>query len=163
MFYIRTVEHLSSLISGLSFSFSWAADSHHLILVHLPLDEGIGPAAGMARTASLRWLLDEVRQELPEASYNKQMGFFKKGEFADDSRVTLVFLVPSLARLPLTWTMRFGFRACVGFTWTSVFLCHPSSLQRATPAPSWGPGQAQNLLGNAASKGHSASSGEFGA
>lgn len=49
MFYIGISVHLFSLLSGLSFTFSWAAGSHHLILVHLPPAEGIGPAAGKDR------------------------------------------------------------------------------------------------------------------
>lgn len=67
---------------------------------------------------------------LPTASWC----FLKKGEFADDSRATLVFLVPSLARLPLTWNHVFWVWACAGFSWTSAFLSihllskgHPST------------------------------------
>lgn len=123
-----------SFISGLSLTLSWAACSHHWMLLHLPLGEGAGPAAGR-----LTQTLHGVRQELPQASYNEGFFFKKRGEFADDSRVTLRFLVPSFARIPLNWMMCFGFQ--------SSFAIHLSPAGHASTF--MGPGGEQNILAKA--------------
>lgn len=91
------------------------------------------------------------------------MGFFlKKGEFAGDTAETCVSGIQP-CKAPSDLNRVVWVSVCAAFSRTSVFLHHPPSLQRATPAPSWGPGRAQNLSVNAASKGHGASSGDAGA